>query len=230
MSVSSAYAPAISGPSESRLAFLRKVSTWTFGGLVITAVVAVLSMFTLARLLDGIPYVGVGVVLGSFLFAQYVARAMVYGKTKTLGFVLGMVGEGIAFGFLLLSVVAQLGVQEGGVVLIQAMGLTTLAAGGMLAYVWFNKSDFSFIKAGLSVLFLPMLVLMAISWAFPIGGVFGMLITAAFVVFSGMALIYKFNVVVHEMNEDQTIEAAFEITMGILVLLWNLIVLLTKRR
>ena len=56
MSVANAYAPAVSGPSEARIAFLRKVGLLTFGGLSLTAVVAVVSMFTIAPIIMRVPF------------------------------------------------------------------------------------------------------------------------------------------------------------------------------
>jgi len=43
-------------------------------------------------------------------------------------------------------------------------------------------------------------------------------------------LLYRLNFVVHALDEDQKVEGAFEITMGILILLWNILSLLNRRR
>jgi FtsH-binding integral membrane protein len=231
MSVAHAYAPAISGPSEARLAFLRRVGLYTFGGLSLTAVVAVLSTMFVAPLVFSFGRFGVlAAVFGSFALSHYVARSMVFGAAKVPGFVLGMVGEGVSFGFLLLVTLTIGSVADGYAVLMKAMAITAASGAGLLAYVWFNKSDLSLVKAGLSVLGLPMLVLMVLQMVFPMGGAFGLVVCIGFVLFSGAALLYKLNVVVHEMDEDMHIEAAFEITMALLVLLWNVISLLNRLR
>ncbi len=233
MSVAHAYAPAVSGPSEARLAFLRKVGLFTFGGLVITAVVAIAAMFTVAGPLLSIPYGGVIGVFGAFAFSHYLCRSMVYGSAKIPGFVLGMVGEGFSFGLLLFITVFGFGdyaIGEGIAVVSKAMAITAASGAGLLAYVWFNKSDLSIVKAGLAVLGVPMLILMVLQVFFPVGGVFGLILCGAFVVFSGAALLYKLNSVVHEMDEEQHVEAAFELTMALLVLLWNVISLLNRLR
>jgi FtsH-binding integral membrane protein len=232
MSVAHAYAPAVSGPSEARLAFLRKVGLFTFGGLVVTAVVAIAAMFTIAGPVLSIPYGGLIGVLGTFLFSHYVCRSMVYGSMKIPGFILGMVGEGLSFGMLLFVTVFGFGMaaEEGIAVIVKAMTITAASGAGLLAYVWFNKSDLSMVRAGLSVLGLPMLVLMVLQFFLPLGGVLGLILCAGFVVFSGAALLYKLNSVVHEMDESQHVEAAFEITMALLVLLWNVISLLNRLR
>lgn len=100
----------------------------------------------------------------------------------------------------------------------------------MLVYVWFRKSEFSRIGAGLSVFGIPMLCLMALTFVMPIGGTLGIVIAAAFVVFSAGALLYRLNHVVHNMDAGMHIEGAYELTMAILVLFWNLLVLLNRLR
>ncbi len=239
MSVATGYAPAISGPSESRLAFLRKVGLLTFAALAAAAVIAVVSTVTVAPVVFGFGRLGIFVVVvGAFMVSQYVARKMVYGEAKIPGFILGIVGMGFCFGFLLLATVSYVPVGEtpeaariaGFGIIAKAMGITAASALGMLVYVWFNKSELSMVKAGLSVLGLPMLVLMVLQFAFPIGGIFGLIISVVFVVVSGFSLLYRLNTVVHEFEEDQHIEAAFEISMALLVLLWNIISLLNRLR
>ena len=233
MSVAHAYAPAVSGPSEARLAFLRKVGLYTFGGLSLTALVAVVSTFTVAPVLLQVRYGAMIGVLGAFLFSHILCRKMVYGAMKLPGFVLGMLGEGFSFSFLLFITIfgfGDLAVSEGIGVVAKAMAITAASGGGLFAYVWFNKSDLSMVKAGLSVLGIPMLVLMALQLFFPVGGTLGLVICAGFVLISGAALLHKLHVVVHEMDDDMHVEAAFEITMALLVLLWNVISLLNRSR
>lgn len=239
MTAHAGFAPAISGPSESRLAFLRKVGLFTFLGLALAAVIAVVSTITVAPVIFSIaPWAGFACVLGAFLLSHYVARKMIYGGAKIPGFILAIVGEGFSFGFLLLSTVAYVPVGStaeaafwaGIGIIAKAMGITAASAAGMLVYVWFNKSELSMVKAGLSVLGLPMLVLMVLQFVFPIGGVFGLIICGVFVVASGLSLLYRLNTVVHEFDEDQHIEAAYEISMALLVLLWNIISLLNRLR
>lgn len=240
MTAHAGFAPAISGPSESRLAFLRKVGLFTFLGLSLAAVIAVVSTVTVAPVVFAVApgFGGLVCVLGAFLLSHYVARKMIYGGAKIPGFVLAIVGEGFSFGFLLLSTVAYVPVGStpeaafwaGIGIIAKAMGITAASALGMLIYVWFNKSELNLVKAGLSILGLPMLVLMGLQFVFPIGGVFGLLICAVFVVASGASLLYRLNTVVHEFDEDMHIEAAYEISMALLVLLWNIISLLNRLR
>jgi FtsH-binding integral membrane protein len=64
----------------------------------------------------------------------------------------------------------------------------------------------------------------------PVQGVLGLVISLVFVVVSAGGLLYRLNHVVHELDTDQHIEGAYEITMGILILFWNLLSLLNKFR
>ena len=222
MSVDAGFAPALSGPSASRIAFLRSVGFHTFMGLSIAAATAIASMLYLAPAMMG---GGFFVVLGAFFFSHFACRRMVYGNFKLPGFILASVGEGIAFGFLLLSTVLRLGAENAFSVVTQAMLLTAGTGGGFLLYTWFNKSDLSLVRAGLSILGLPLLFLMAFTWFFPVGGIVGLILCAVFVVASGAALLYQLHQVAHA-EQEQVVEASYEITMASLVLLCNLISLL----
>ena len=233
MSVANAYAPAVSGPSEARIAFLRKVGLLTFGGLSLTAVVAVVSMFTIAPIVMQVPFGAFAGILGTFFFAHYFCRKLVYGDSKMLGFALSTIAEGISFGFLLLTTIFYAGAEhvgEGVLIVAKGMGITASAGLGMLIYTWFNKSDLSMVKAGLSIVGMPMLVLMVLQFVFPVGGIFGLVLCGVFVAVSGASLLYALHSGVHEMDDDMHVEAAYEITMKLLVLLWNVIQLLNRFR
>lgn len=225
-------AAALSGPSAERHAFLKKVGIYTFLGLLGAGVVSVLSSAMIAPAIfrTGSSGLALGIIVVAWLVSHYGARAMVYGSLKVPGFILAIVGEGLALGFLLLVTILNFGAGVGTGLIVQCMTITAATAGGMLLYVWFSKSSFSWLKAGLAMLFVPMLVLMAIQLLWPIGGAIGLLLCAVFVVVSAAGLLYRLNYVVHELDPDQPIEGAYEITMGILVLFWNLLQLLNRLR
>ncbi|MCK6529231.1 Bax inhibitor-1 family protein [Myxococcota bacterium] len=221
----------LNAPAAERADYLRKVATWTFGGLAITGVTGVASALLVAPAVFRMGTIAVLVlVYGSFFFSQTIARRMVYGDSKVAGFVLGTVAQGLALGFLLLVTVAMGGVADGLGVIVQCMALTTATALGMLMYVWTTRSEFSMLRAGLSVLFLPMLALMALQLVFPLGGALGLLVSAVFVLVSAGALLYSLNQVVHTMDTSMEMEGGFEITIAIVVLFWNLLTLLNRLR
>lgn len=213
-------------PVEERVAYLRRVAGITLLGLGVSAVSALLSSVTIAPLALSSQIGTLVLFFGSFGVANYLCPRMVFGDQKWLGFFLGTVAEGAAIGMLLLAAVALAGI-SGGILLVgQAIGLTGLAALGIAAYVWTGPEDLSWLKAGLSALTLPMLLLMGISFAFPIGGIWGVGLSALFVLVSVGGLLYQGNQVVFRLNSRQHIEGAYLITLGVLVLFWNLLTLL----
>lgn len=231
MAVHASAHPAVSGPAEERFTFLKRTAVWTFLGLIVAAVVGAVSTVTIAPVALSMGTYGGGiVVLVTFVLAHWVARKMVYSGAKVPGLILGVVAEGIALGVLLLTCVLVMGVSEGIGLVMQALGLTAACALGMLVYVWFSKGEMKLLGAFLSMAFVPMLVLMMMSFFIPFGGTFGLIISAAFVLISAGALLYKLNYVVHNLDTDQHVEGAYEITMGVLVLLWNIISLLLRMR
>lgn len=231
MATHASVAPAISGPAEERHAFLKKTALWTFIGLIAAGAIGGVSTVAIApTILSSGRYSGTIVVLITFALAHFVARKMVYSSAKVPGFVLAIASEGIALGILLLTALYAMGVQQGTLLVAQALGLTAATAGGMLVYVWFSKGEMKILGAFLAMAFFPMLILMALGIFFPIGGTFGLIISAVFVLVSAAGLLYRLNFVVHNLDTDQHVEGAYEITMGVLVLLWNIITLLMRLR
>jgi FtsH-binding integral membrane protein len=114
------------------------------------------------------------------------------------------------------------------VLIFQALGLMGLSVTGMVAYLLTGPKQLNWLGAGLATIGLPMLVLMVVSFLFPIGGFFGILISLAFVAVSAGGLLYNLNLVMHQMNTRMVIPAAFAIAMSTLVLFWNILVLLMK--
>jgi len=110
----------------------------------------------------------------------------------------------------------------------QAFSLVGLTVLGMVAYLMTGPKNLSMVGSALSTLALPMLALMVFSWFFPVGGIFGILISAGFVAISAGGLLYNLNAVMHSMRTSDTVPAAYHVTMGILVLFWNVLVLLMR--
>ena len=183
-------------PTE-RVNYLKKVLLWTSGALLLSAMTGaasavVLYLATLAGmsfLLSG--YFPMILILGCFAVAHYLCPRLVFGNAKVLGLGLAAIFQGMAMGFLLLTAVS-IGIQSGNPLglVINALMLTGLTGGGMLAYVWSNPKEFRMLGAALSALFLPMMLLMGISFVFPslLGGTLGLGVTALFVVISAASL------------------------------------------
>lgn len=234
----SVYAlPLARASGEERVEYLQRVLIWTTLGLVLSAITGTLTAVGLYLAMGmGITLVfnqwfSLMVILGSYAVAHYVAPKMVFGQAKVLGFGVGAVFQGISMGYLLLYAVLM-GMDMGNPfgLVGGALGLTALTGGGLAAYVRTGPKEFGWLGAGLSALFLPMLVLMGVGFVFPamFGGFFGIVIAAVFVAISAAGLLYQINVVMHRLDTNQHIEGSYLIMMGVLVLFWNILSLIMR--
>lgn len=230
-----AYAQPVSQASDaSRTAFYQSVAMWTMIGLLTAFSVSAVSAFTVLTVpfLQG-RYVMMGAIFGCMFITNTVAQRMVQGDAKIPGFVLGTAAEGVSLGYLMLAAVLmgadRFGAGAAAFTIIgEAAGLTLLAGAGMVSYLWSAPRELSMVRGMLQVMSLPMLALMVITFVFPIGGVFGMMLSLLFVGISSAGLLYSLNQVIHVCDTEQHMEAAYAITVGVLVLFWNIVVLLMK--
>lgn len=237
MAFSDVSRPLANVDAAERVTYLKRVLLLTAGGLFGSGSVGVLTAAAIYILGSIAPqivfnqFVQLGVILGSFGIAQYLAPRLVFSGTnsKYLGYGLAVVFQGIAMGYLLLTAIL---ITLGDVpwLIGMAVGLTGLTGFGMAAYVWTGPKNFSFIGAGLAALSLPMLVLMGVSFVFPglFGGTLGLILSIVFVGISAAGLLYQINQVMHQLRTHQHVEGAYLITMGVLVLFWNILTLLMR--
>ena len=219
-------------PSD-RVEYLKKVMAWTVAGLFFASVTGTAMAAFLLFSGIGILYntlVSIAIILGSFFIAQSVAKSMVFGENKVAGFVIANVAQGVAMGYLLSSA-AVLGSAVSGnpfSLIGSALTLTALTGGGILAYIMSGPKDFSILGGVLSALSLPMFILMGVGFVMPglFGGPMGIILCGIFVVVSAAGLLYQVNAVVHQLRTDQHIEGSYLISMGVLVLFWNILSLL----
>jgi len=229
--------PLNQAPAEVRVTYLKRVMLWTTGGLSIAAVVGSVTavlLYVLAANGFTFPLSTMGSligIMGSFAIAQWVAPKLVFGNQKVLGFLMAAFFEGISFGWLLLAAV-MMGLPSGNPfgLIGSALVLTGVTGAGLTAYVWSNPREFKLLGAALSALFLPMIILMGVGFVFPglFGGVLGIGLAALFVVISAGGLLYQINAVLHRLRTDMHIEGAYLITMGVLILFWNILSLLMR--
>jgi FtsH-binding integral membrane protein len=227
--------PLEEAPADARAAYLRRVLGLVLLGLLITALTGMFSMFAIAtapRILSG--YAPMLIILGCWAVSNYVAPRLVFGNAKWAGFLLGTVFQGVSLGFLLL-VAILMSKQEFGSpfqLVFTALGLTVLSGMGLALYTTIQRRDFSMLRAGLGVVTLPMLGLMAVSFAFPqwIGGTAGIVVSGIFVLVSAAGLLYQIDRVLHHYTTDMHIEGAYTITIGVVVLFWNILSLLMRLR
>jgi hypothetical protein len=234
VSVATYANPVIFAEESTRASFLRRVGTLTFFGLTLACISGVASASVLF-FIPGLMSTGLTlvVVLGSFGIVQMVARPMVYSgsaASRGTGFLMGAVFQGIAMGYLLLAAVMQsLDLFGNPFILVgQALGLTGATAVGMFLYLLTGPKRLSIITAILPMLGLPMMVLMVMSFVFPITGTMGILLSGVFVLASAAGLLYQLNQVIHKMPAEMSLQASYEVMIGLLVLFWNILSLLMR--
>ena len=233
--ITDSYAPTLDQVgADTRIRYLQRVLLWTAGGLAVAAVSGLLSV----KIIAATPALqnqmaSLIIILGGMFFAQMVCGGMVrQPATRVFGFLLGNAVEGLTLGYLLLAAINVSSVQFGDpwLLISQALGLTVLVAVSLTAYVWTKPREFRWAQAVVGSLFLPMIALMITSFVFPtlFGGTLGLIFSAVFVAISALGLLLSIRDVLHHLREDQAIEGAFVISMGILVLFWNILSLLIR--
>lgn len=234
MAIAATAMPLSVADTSTRVAYLQRVLAITVLGLTIAAVTGFASAGVIASTpgLQG-RWTSMGVILGAYGVANFVAPSFVYSRnpgSQWAGFLLGSTFQGIAMGYLLLAAMIVSGANTGNPLLLigEALGLTAMTALGLCAYVWSKPRELSLIRGMMSALFLPMLLLMVVSFVFPIGGPLGIALTGIFVVMSAAGLLYQMNKVLHELDTDMHVPGAYMITMGVLILFWNLLMLLMR--
>ena len=216
--------PIAAAPIEERSQFLQQVALRTLGGLVLTAIVAVFSTLFIAPMVIQAGTIAIlAVVYGSFFGAQFLGRKLVYGANKAAGFVVGTTLQGIALGFLLLIAIVTTAPGEGLALIGYSLTMVVLSTAAMLLYVTIDKRDFSFLRAGLTMLSIPMLVLMGLQLVLPMNGTAGLIVSGVFLAVSVGTLLYQLNAVLHTYPVEMSTEAAFELTLSIVVFFWNLL-------
>lgn len=226
----------IDAAGAERAAYLRQVLLVTFLGLGWSSFLAVATAAVLAMVGGLLVNNMVFLVLffGGWAVINFVARPMVYGggAMKWPGFALGTGVQGVLMGYLLLVATAVSAQAFGNPFLIVglAAGITFFAGLGMAAFAFTQRRDFSMLGAGLSALALPMLLVMGVGVAFPslFAGGLGLVVSFAFVAVSVGGLLYNLNKVIHDFNTDQHVEGAYTVTIGLLVLFWNIVSLLMR--
>jgi hypothetical protein len=224
--------PVAESAVDARVAFLRKVGAMTFLGLLfagITSMVSMAAVISVPALQN--QWVSLGIMLGAIFGARFIGDSLVHRpSTQLLGFAVGTGLQGVAMGYLMLAaVLLSIDLYNNPVVVIgQGLGLVGLTVVGMVAYLLTGPKNLSMIGGALAALSLPMLALMVITVAFPVGGPFGILLSLVFVAVSAGGLLYNLNMVMHRMSTDMVVPAAYHVTLGMLVLFWNVMTLLMR--
>lgn len=218
--------------ASARVSYLKKVYGLSLVGVAIAGVVGYFAATLIGQTgaLQG-RWTPMLIIFGAFFVANFVCAGMVRQKSSAiLGFVLGNAAMGFALGYMLLAgmLISQQVHGDAHLIIAQALGLTLLVTASLAVYVWSNPGEFRWAQAIMAAAAIPMLILMVVSFVFPIGGTFGLILSVAFVVISVIGLLMRTKAVMQNLGEDQVIEGAYLISLGVIVLFWNILALLLR--
>jgi len=232
-----------------RVRYLQKVYGLLFTGIVVyfaASILPVLGAMTgipaaqsVVSAASGMPWIlSFILIIGSAWIAQMVSM-------KPGVNLLAFYGFALIFGFLTIQLIAYAMVVTGtpqapnvvgGLTLVgQALGTTVLAMGGLTAYVFISKKDFSFLGGFLTVGLFMLIGIALVSW---IAGFFidtnwsvlnlGLSIAATFL-FLGYVL-YDTSRLLHHFTTDMVVPAALALLIDFIILFRNILFILMARR
>lgn len=244
---------ALVGASE-RLAYIRKVYSLLFFGIVAFAAAAALPVYgyiagiqplaSLCVAMCAIPWYA---ALAVILVSSFVVHAVAMVRVVNL---IGFFGFAVVWGLLTVNLVANAmfqGVAEGagsaayqqalisgGVVLMQAAGMTVLVFGGLSAYVFITRKDFSFmggfLTAGLFVVIGSVVIAgIASMLGYDMSVVQLAISVTAVVLFSGYVLFDTSNILNHYAT-DMVVPGALALLVDFIILFRNILFLLMRAR
>ena len=160
------------------------------------------------------------IVLGVFMVVSHFATSWAQSSTSlaTQYFGLGLYVVAQAIIFVPIMYIASLYAPD----VIPKAGVTTLAVfGGLTAFVFMTKANFSFLGGILAVVSWAALGAIGISIVF--GFNLGTWFSAAMVVFAGGAIVYQTSNIVHEYRPGQHVAAALALFASVALLFWYIL-------
>lgn len=171
-------------------------------------------------------------VLAAFWGISMLANRLAFGGasegTQLAGLGIYIVAEALLFAPMLNVLMMRFGDATLSEIVAPAAVSTLLLAGGLTATVFMTKTDFSFLRAFVSIGFfvaLGAVVLLAL-----FGGGIGTWFIIAMTVFISVAILYQTWVVKTQFRPDQHVGAALIIFAGVATLFWYLIMIFASRR
>jgi len=244
--------------TEHRMAFIRRVYSWLLSALGVFAVVATISATLFVQNWQAIatvfsPFIWLAILAGSFIITAFVVSKMLMNpKTAAGGLFLYAAMEGVIFGPLLaiayfvgvdattsdpttVAASSETFVAGGMSLIIQAVLLTGLVFGGLSAYVFLTKQDFSWMRGMLMVggLVFMGVILIAIfgsafgmaagGWlSYGIAG-FGVLLASGFILYDTSNILHHYSGA-----EGEEKMAAFQLLADVCLLLWYILYFLIQ--
>ncbi len=167
------------------------------------------------------------IVLFAFMGVSWLANAWAHnGETigkQYAGLYLYVVAEAIIF--LPLLLVAE---QYAPDAIPQAAILTFALSGGITAYAFISKKNFSYMGGFLVMASFVALGLIICAMIFGFG--LGLWFSGAMIVFSGLTLLYNTSAIIHEYRNGQHVAAALGLFASIALMFWYILQFLISRR
>lgn len=171
-------------------------------------------------------------VLAAFWGISMLANRLAFGGasegTQLAGLGIYIVAEALLFAPMLNVLMMRFGDATLSEIVAPAAVSTLLLAGGLTATVFMTKTDFSFLRAFVSIGFfvaLGAVVLLAL-----FGGGIGTWFIIALTVFISVVILYQTWMVKTQFRPDQHVGAALIIFAGVATLFWYLIMIFASRR
>ncbi len=230
--------PAVMAAPGERLAFIQKVYGLMFSAVLVFALTAGGLAW---GLMSGVPVlreigalaVGIHPLLAFLLLLGASFGAHALSMVKGLN-VLALYGFAAVFGFLSVSLMVYAQMVGGAAIFIQAAGLTILVFGGLTAFVFLSRKDFSFIGGFLMVGLLTLIgaTLIAIVMSmlgFEVQLIHVALSIAAVLLFAGYT-VYDTSNLIHRYSVDMVVPAALALTIDFIMLFRNILYLMAVSR
>ena len=234
-----AVIPAMAASGEERLVFLRKVYSLMFTGLLVFGAVAVLPIIGMVAHIPGLEGIGrlaIGIHPMISFGVLIVSSMLLHSIERVPGLnLIALYGMAAVWGFVSVPLMAYAMFYAGGVaVVLQALGLTTLVFGGLTAYVFLSRKDFSFmggmLMVGSFVLLGAIVIAMIAQFAgFPISLMSTAMSVFATILFMGYVL-YDTSQVLHRYSTDMAVPAALALMVDFIILFRNILYLMSSRR
>lgn len=171
-------------------------------------------------------------VLAAFWGISMLANRLAFGGasegTQLAGLGIYIVAEALLFAPMLNVLMMRFGDATLSEIVAPAAVSTLLLAGGLTATVFMTKTDFSFLRAFVSIGFVVALGAVVLLALF--GGGIGTWFIIAMTVFISVVILYQTWMVKTQFRPDQHVGAALIIFAGVATLFWYLIMIFVSRR
>ncbi|RME82325.1 MAG: hypothetical protein D6785_07980 [Planctomycetota bacterium] len=223
------YTPVAHLDAQARLAFYRKVYSLFFLGFLVLTGFAFLGLELIRQGALPLQFIYGGAIV-LMVLSWFSNRAIQSRKAglAMMFFYAAIAGLTIAP---LLAIAIVIAVGKGihpFAIVGQAFGLTTLAFGGLTAYVFITKEDFSYLGGFLAITGMVFLGLVIAVWVglIQLTGTFDLIFTLAMIGFISLSVLYDTSNIIHYFGEEHTVFAAFQLLMSFFVMLWYILRLL----